>query len=60
MYVIINNNSTKKTTNIIGIYKYEQFNLDIDIDIFEIKTLNDSAERTINKITKLLNDFDLK
>ena len=72
MYVIINNNSTKKTTNIIGIYKYEQFNLDIDIDIFEIKTLNDSAhhlcskilndsaERTVNKITKLLNDFDLK
>lgn len=50
MYIIIKNNSTEKSKSILGIYTYKKFYLDIQIDIFEIKTLNDSAHHLCNKI----------
>jgi len=50
IYIIIKNHSTEKKERISGIYTYQQFYLDIQIDIFEIKTLNDSAHYLCNKI----------
>ena len=65
LYIAIKNNSSKKNKKIFYIYNYEKFYLDIQIDIFEIKTLNksahymcskvvnDSAEKNVNDIIKL-------
>ena len=65
IYILIKNKSTKKMKSRLGMYSYEKFYLDVQIDIFEIKTLNKSAhyicsniinrtaERNINDIIKL-------
>ena len=50
MYIVIKNHSTQKKKSRCGIYNYQKFYLDIQIDIFEIKTLNDSAHHLCNKI----------
>jgi len=50
MYIVIKNNSTQKTKNRFGFYNYQRFFLDIQIDIFEIKTLNYSAQHLCNRI----------
>jgi hypothetical protein len=50
MYIAMKNNSTEKTKSRFGIYNYQKFYLDIQIDIYEIKTLNDSARHLCNKI----------
>ena len=50
MYIVIKNNSSKKTKSRFGMYNYQKFYLDIQIDIFEIKTLNESAHHLCNNI----------
>ena len=50
MYIVIKNHSTQKKKSRFGMYNYQKFYLDIQIDIFEIKTLNDSAHHLCNKI----------
>jgi len=50
LYVAIKNNSSKKNKKFCYIYNYEKFYLDIQIDIFEIKTLNESAHHMCSKI----------
>ena len=50
VYIVIKNHSTQKKKSRLGIYNYQKFYLDIQIDIFEIKTLNDSAHHLCNKI----------
>ena len=50
MYIAIKNHSTQKKKSILGIYTCQKSYLDIQIDIFEIKTLNDSAHHLCNKI----------
>ena len=50
IYIIIKNHSTQKNKSRLGLYNYQKYYLDIQIDIFEIKTLNDSAHHLCTKI----------
>ena len=50
LFIVIKNNSSKKNKKFFYIYNYEKFYLDIQIDIFEIKTLNESAHYMCSKI----------
>ena len=54
IYIIIKNQTTQKNKSILGLYNYQKYYLDIQIDIqidiFEIKTLNDSAHHLCTKI----------
>jgi hypothetical protein len=50
MYIVIKNYSTEKEKSRFGIYKYNKYYLDIQIDIYKINTLNDSAHHLCSKI----------
>lgn len=50
MYIVMKNHSTEKEKSRFGIYKYNKCYLDIQINIYKMNTLNDSAHHLCSKI----------